>query len=436
MAACRECHSELSAGDRFCSSCGVVVDTDSSQSNDGFELLGTTGGSETGSVDVQRSGRNRSRVFVVVALALGGLVLFTLLRSPELDPDDPENAELRSDNEGSGGNGIEDDELDKWTTTTEGDQAVATRRSTTSTVPLLADVSYIGDGQPLLGEETGLYLFIGGESSKLRRIDLDTGEVVEYLDRVFPSFASDGYLVGTNPDSGRAKVMLIDDPTVDTGVFLNSGYFYPGSSAALPGPEPGQLWVIGDDFPSPSWRLTRLSDGEVLQEIELATQNFYGPTLAGPMVAGSPSGGIFDLRDGTYVRVADGTPLAISTRFVLAEDCSSPIDCELRWLSRETWQEVDRALPELRPQWAQLSADGRVLMFYTDRGTELFDVERGRTVEGVGGDPENTAVSPDGRYVFTNTGILRIHDLDSDEVFTLDGLTMRDWSSGLFVEKP
>ena len=436
MAACRECHSELSAGDRFCSSCGVVVDTDSSQSNDGFELLGTTGGSETGSVDVQRSGRNRSRVFVVVALALGGLVLFTLLRSPELDPDDPENAELRSDNEGSGGNGIEDDELDKWTTTTEGDESGTTRRSTTSTVPLVADVSYIGDGQPLLGEESGLYLFIGGESNKLRRVDLDTGEVVEYQEMLIPSFASDGYLVAGDPASGRSRVLLVEDPTVDTGVDVASGFYFPGSNAALQGSEPGQYWVIGDDFPNPSWRLIRLSDGEVLDEIELASQNFYGPTLAGPTVAGSPSGGVFELQEEGYVRVADGSPVAISTNFVLVERCTDPINCELEWLSRQTWEGVNRALPVSRPQWAQLSADGRVLMYYTDGGTEIFDVEREKLVLGLGGDIETAAVSPNGRYIFTSSGSVQIYDLDAEQFFRLEGISMRSWGGGLFVEKP
>jgi hypothetical protein len=299
----------------------------------------------------------------------------------------------------------------------------ATTTTTATTTPLAAvtgldtTTTIVGSGGPVLGQPVGLALLVSSGAS-LERVDLDTGEVTGYEVRGWPVHASGGWLLLNDPTQAESlRALPLDDLQAAEGSPVGSTVGWP--DRVHPGPEPGQVWVMGytESF---VWRLIRLDDGDVLDQLP-ALFGLNGPIFTGPSVMTSVAGGVFVHAGGQWRKVSEGMPLAVSDQYVLAQTCSQPLACGLEWIDRATWQQVVRPVPEaagiVGGVW--LSPDGRVLAFSADAGPpQVFDVERGEVVDLVPVDPAGVRVSPDGRYLVTAVepeGQLAVYDLDSGE---------------------
>lgn len=402
---CRECGSAVADEDRFCSSCGATTADEPSA------LLGAESAVSQSS-EVTTAGATR---FVVPALL--GLVLivglFWALARSSTGADDADNNDDAAAAEQSSS-------TQKPTTTAP---------TTSADRPLSFDPATDVESGPLLGREVGLSLFVGGGSS-LKRVDLDTAQIVEFdVGRRRPVFATGQWLITGSEYSDDLQVVSLTDPE-STATPLGSSGFWP--TPVFAGPDPDSVWIIRGGFPDASWDLVSLVDGEVIEERPVGQSWFFD---GGPDLATTPAGGIYEFVDGEYVHVFDGQLSAASNSVVLAATCKGPTDCRYHWLDRETWEEIDRPLPGLSTVWANsLSPDGRILTFYNDHGPGVYDVERGEQLRLAVQTPEEMAVSPDGRYLAaTVSGEVIIHDLDTLKRYKLDAFAS---GSLLFTETP
>ena len=286
-----------------------------------------------------------------------------------------------------------------------------------STAPA-PEVTGIVEG-PLLGEETGLAVLVGNERS-LRHLDLDTGRTTTYEHTGgWPLHAQDGLVIFGW--SGGVRILPVGDLGADP-LEVAVGPPEPGTTYPSALVE-GGIWVADLDDSSVIWTLIHPVTGEVLNTI-------VGPSasrLSGPEVTSSLAGGVFALTtDGTYTRVHDGLPIAVTTDHVLVQTCVAPIRCEYTWLARDGWQPVERAVPPFPPDrspWVTLTADGRVLAYHTPSdGWAIFDVEAGRqlSTSTLSGNLSLLRTSPDGRYLAWLGPDLLIIDLDTEQEYRID----------------
>ncbi len=405
MAVCRECRADLASGAKFCSDCGAACDRGGAD----VELLGTSSVlSEEAVVTTDRGQRNR--LLGVLGAVAVGFLLWSMSRTPV---DDTDNSQV----------------------TIEQDDTETTERPTTTTPPSIAvgrSTTTIENVGSRFGGDTGLSVLMGGES-ELRRLDLDTGAVTDFDRKGFPVYADDDVLVVSDPSRGTHTVVPLDDPEAE-GLLLGTNWMMPAAVSA--GPEAGTVWMLGGDQPTPGWQLVRLADGEVVDQVDasMATLQFgFGfDGSGGPGVSGSASGGIFELVNGEYQRVAEGRPLAVSDEFVLAENCVSPTQCPSFWLDRATWGVVDRPIPEADLLGAALSPDGRLLTYYSGDGRGVFDVERNEPIALLSG-WETLTVSPDGRFAAWLAPTLTIRELDTGIEIKVTELRQATWATILFV---
>ena len=270
----------------------------------------------------------------------------------------------------------------------------------------------VGDGGPVLGQPVGLSLLVGGQGSdSLERFDLDTGVVTRYPGIGTPVAASDRFLVllasasdGGFGQEGLLRAVPLDDLEAEGHDLGAAMGFYPWSTVA-PGPDPGQIWVLGAGD-TPGWRLVGIDDGAVLETVPATAQAGQIPG-AGPDIDSSASGGLFERGPQGYRQVHPGRPLAVTEDSVLTVTCTQPAVCELSWLSRATWQPIDRAGPDdLILLVSFISPDGRYLGYFGSDGGPLrrqhiFDAERRETLNPAVTDSEVTSLagSPDGRLL-------------------------------------
>ncbi|MDH3679689.1 MAG: hypothetical protein OEV40_07035 [Acidimicrobiia bacterium] len=419
MASCRACPGPLGDADRYCSRCGAAVAND-------IEVFG-----------VDQALTERARVLrtgprPVLLLAVGGvaaLVALVWVLSSAASDDAAATADPDRSNEA--GPTDESDERsvprlgapeDETADTAESDAAVesgsleAERRDETSTTEEDGDAKAAG---PVLGREVGWSLWYGS-SNRLRKIDLDTGEITEYDIRGTPVHADGGWLVLRGSNFSSLDSVPIDDPDGREPVELagseNTGF------PLVRGEEPGTAWLLAGSFDDLRIKLVRLADGEVLSEFESTPLFFW---LAGgvPLLIATADGGIFERNGTSFQKVADGGLIAAGDDHVLISRCSSPTACRLEWLDRPSFEPIDRPVPSGSSYFnGWLSPRGRVLAVSDWGAYELFDVERGHDVELEIEvfEPTAFAVSPDERYLATAQGPVRIHDLDTGEVIELD----------------
>jgi hypothetical protein len=331
MAECQGCGRELGEGSRFCSQCGAPVGTPevaAATAGGEVEMLGTT--TTVASATVSH-GRGRS-LWVVAALILGvvGLVLWSSSSS---------EAESEGDAEERAGVG---DESDRPPTTAR-PRPSTTEQADDEPPATTAVEATIGTGEPVLGQPVGLPLLYGGGGLELRRLDLDTGEITSYGTDGVPMLASGGWLVLSDSDGGVRSVP-VDQPAAKGAVLADGiNWWFSGSS---PGPEPGQVWILTRG-PEITWNLMALESGDTLDVVPAALSFGWS---GGPSVVTTPAGGVFALEDGgPYTKVFDGALVAASDEYAVAQTCAGPLDCELDWLLRSSWDEVDRPAPAADP---------------------------------------------------------------------------------------
>ncbi len=283
-------------------------------------------------------------------------------------------------------------------TTTSRPRSSTTRRPTTTTTeaaPGLASVEGVAPGDPLLGEPTGLSLYVGGNG--LSVIDLDSGVVTKFPTRGSPLLADEAWLI-LRAETGGIDVVPTSDPLAPH-LQLADDAWYP---LAWDGPD--HVWVASFEGGSvPTWRSVSVADGKSRTVIE---SNRMAASVDGPEVAGPPSGGVFELEPDrrTYRRLADGFPLAASDTAILVQDCDSPVasSCRNYWIDRATGQEIDRFVPSFESWWGiRSSPTGRFLMVDSDIGSRLWDIERGVEIAVLGYSDMGSGMvgfSPDGRF--------------------------------------
>lgn len=208
------------------------------------------------------------------------------------------------------------------------------------------------------GGSPDLALFIGS-ATELLRIDLETGESTAFESVGWPVHAAEGWLVLIHPNGHSVRAVPLDD--VDAAGQLLGSTAEAGGGFG-PGPEPGQIWL-----PTPEgatmWHFIDVDDGGGARQDESPDLG-VGMMSGSAVVTSSRAGGVFVVDQGEYRRVFNGEPVALSLDYLLARRCLSPTDCELQWLERGSWAEVDRAVPDTDLAcggW--LSADGAWLAF-------------------------------------------------------------------------
>ncbi len=294
--------------------------------------------------------------------------------------------------------------------------------------------------EPVLSRPVGWSLLYGSpfaDSGPLHRLDLDTGADVAYTgvdggpvlvsgDRLV--LAQDVDTAGTD-GTGILRVVPVADPALGgTPVPMSATLNVPPyGRPVLPGP-PGMFWLYTDDGGTAAWRLLRLSDAALMDQVEVG-----GPTDAypipgsGPDVVSSAGGGVFRREEsGRYDQITVGRPELVSGTDVLVSTCDTPTRCRRRWVDLDGGALADRPLPPEGVYWTYLlpgndryAVGRRQLSIYENR-IVLFDLEGGRTIEtavnGLGG----AAGTPDGRIIGVHTGNgIELYDTEQDRWFVV-----------------
>lgn len=291
-------------------------------------------------------------------------------------------------------------------------------------------------GGPVLGRPVGWSLFIGDPyQTRLERLDLDTGERLDYEGVTSaPVAALDGRLMLLDQQEAEAtlRIVPVDDPAAEGIEIMTSGSSFGSQWPLAPGGD-GALWLYGESAGATTWRLVRIRDGKLLDEVA-APPSFqvYPVAGGGPDVATSTSGGVYR-RDGTgYRLISPGRPVAVNQGVVLVTTCSTPIDCRLQWLDAETGEPADRPLPPAGGvpgvEWsAVVDPAGRFLVGYlriSPTGAYrlvLFDRDRDRVIEvDLDAFYGGLAASPDGRFLAatSNRGLV-LYDADQERWTTV-----------------
>jgi hypothetical protein len=406
MVPCGDCGQSLADGARFCPNCGAAAAAVPTLL--GLEAVRSQAAHSESTVTSGSLGRNR--MLVAVGTVLVGALALSMI--------------------GSGSQGLAErasavDGADRVTVPS----TLSPAPSSAATTSLVAPVDG-RPGDPLLGRPVGLSLLIGG-SSNLRRLDLDTGVVTDYDTNGWPIYADGGRLVLAEPDGGRVRAVGLDQLAARERDWLPLGI----SSSWPPvstGPEPGTIWLLAS-IGQPTWQLIHITDGSTVDEITVTSDALHF-TSGGPMIATSAAGGVFAHDGTTYRRVFDGVPLAVSDEFVLARSCSLPTACSLHWLRRDTWEEIDRAVPTDPVWWVGwLSADGRVLAYSGAERTRFFDVERGEPLDpATDVDPTRVVASAGTQFLVVAQSRLGVYDLGTGATHRIE-LNARADDRFLFV---
>lgn len=284
------------------------------------------------------------------------------------------------------------------------------------TVPPTIAATTLPPGVFLLGEETGQWLFFGGDET-LHRLDLDSGEIVDFGLRAIPIAATGRDLVLYLPDAGLVGWI----PTAQPGT---QAAWKTGQIALAD--EPEQVWVLNPDQDAPHsggqpvgygrWELldTRsstaltlgLRPGDLYEEIEALRPGIdelpasVALVRPGPDLSARPDA-VMAYGDEQYRPVAGpGEILAFDDERLLVRRCDRAT-CTVQWDSTELGDDGGR-LPAQRPSqdvlWAGFVADGQWLLAYYPGGeSELIEVTgTGRFRFSAGASP---AMSDDGRWL-------------------------------------
>lgn len=332
----------------------------------------------------------------------------------------------------------------------EADRAIERANAT-----LTADLAPIGDivgyrPGPLLGRETGLYVYTSGPLGG-QRIDLDTGAIAPIkglTENILTS--TDRWLVlGANGvgGSGHISRVPLSDPKADPEPFgLDGGEMFL-DEGAQPRVDRGTMIQSGwREDGGPVWAEFTIDTGALIDHHE----ELWWSQGRHPGLVTTPDGQVFSRRDGEFEMILSGWSvlLSLDDGSFLARRCpEDPDDCEHAWFDA-SGASIDRplsaALNELMTETAWVEAIGPLIVsFEDDNGpptlSTVIDAFSGETVEAEFGSepgPGSVAQSPDGRYVaFTDTSVVTILDRQTGERTELPRLDRVGARSLAFVAK-
>ncbi len=307
-------------------------------------------------------------------------------------------------------------------------------------------------GEFLLGEPTGLWLFYGG-TDPLQRIDLDTGELVDFGIQAYPVLATGGDVVLYQ---GEAKV----SGWVSTAEPGEQALIWKTGPVA-PAADDGMVWILdrsrdmehpsGEPVGSGRWELFDIAANRVVARRPGDRYEQSGSAAAaskppvgrfevlspGPEYSSRPDG-VYRYGDDGYRRVGDGRVLTYDDASVLMEDCAGG-RCDYSWVGRVGGEPVGDPVANGSVVSAELLAGGRWLQTIDGAGqAQLLDRESGDRL-----DFDRLAsptVSPDGRWLAWVVGrrgeaTVFVTDLASEETVAYRGLATRGSGDLLFVER-
>lgn len=419
---------------RFCSSCGRPLIGDVQLIDDGAAIAG-----EHGPAPLQTSSSTRWLLGVGVLLA-AVIAWSAIAASPP--PEDLADG-FETDDE------VEIEESSTTTnpprtTTTDPDRTDSTRRTTTTTAP----VEVIGDGGPLLGEETGFDLLIGLHAQRPSRLDLDTGEIV-HVDEpgaFNPILVSGSFVVGRLNDS--ISVLPIDDLAAKPHVLGGSTTYYELVSRAARTDGRAVFLEQPFDSRSPAMQLVDLATLETVETYpppEGVAVNYWGGfgLSSDPALVNTFAGGVYErLGDDRFIRRSPGRMLAVDGARVLVERCDERLTCERAWLDRQNWSDTDLRVPDEMFDSAWMLNDTN-WMFYATSGPEweprLFNIVDGRDIamaQEIDFWSFGIAISPDGRWhAHVRAGGVVVTDLDSGVQTIVADEGLRPSGALVFVEQ-
>ena len=370
------------------------------------------------------------RALAVLIGALGLVALGLLWVGPGGDDSSPDDTSL--DGTGLANTALAD--VDGSTTPTPVPSTTTTLESTTTIAPAGGFIE--GEG-PALQTVVGYELWFGGDSS-IRRLDLDTGDMLSLGFSGYPVIGDDDYIVAF--DLVRRGYSVIDraDPLAEPRLLQVADGFSIDSIA--PSPQPGTAWVVDRSSDRYDWRLLSLRTGAPLRstttESLTTSQIAFGFDLAvGPEI---------DERDGTlYVLSGTGHEEWVSGAVVVRDSFRALIErcdgseCRRAWYDLATLEELDLPTPTELLEHTELLGRGswiheRTTAAETSRLVDITGEVRFDTTEGV--PRRGFDVAPDGRWAaLTNGQQLRVMDLTTGELTVIRRATNRVGTSSSVV---
>jgi hypothetical protein len=371
------------------------------------ELLGVTR-TEVAETTVRGGAGSRGKAIaaLVVVTVMGFLALQASRGSDEPNPDSAVN--------GVTGEDAQPDSTDEATTST-----TRPKRTTTTRAGVIVA------GEPLFDYETGWDLFLGNDGMELTHLSLDDGSYQEFNRGYWPAgIVGDTLLLAGNSQNLRwLKLSNLDARPEAIQGTMNQGLFFAAGGLPDLGLE-NQAWLPAGNYDAQTWQLWDFAGAEpvLVREIESVPNN-YGPSSVHPTIISSPSGGIYEGEPDDLERVADGRLLSVSNLHVVVEQCSTPFDCEVLWIRRDSWErDVGVVVPPIRNSsflWGMRASDDGKWVFVPDFETGkslIWNLQTGEAESELF--VEGATFSPDSRFVAgsTRSGDLAVLDLETGEV--------------------
>lgn len=277
-------------------------------------------------------------------------------------------------------------------------------------------VRTVGPGEPFFADETGWDLLIGAGGTTMTRVRIDSGRFEAFNNHVAPILnleqtvivGGSNYFQSVSPGPNVEPLSLLGGTLPRAGV--------------IAGPQDGQIWLNGASADKVTWQLWQLGElPRMLHEVSAPGNSFVSSPIH-PLISSAPSGGVFAGSEETLQRVADGRLLAVTPSHAVVQQCDSPFDCAINWLSLATWQ-VDANIrsPEILDHLLGFtllaSPDGeRVVVVDPSSGTSsVWNLKTG--LADFVGLRKGAAFSPDSRYLAATTdqNLLVLVDLETGD---------------------
>ncbi|MGI9597014.1 MAG: hypothetical protein ACR2QK_12695 [Acidimicrobiales bacterium] len=305
-------------------------------------------------------------------------------------------------------------------------------------------------GQFLLGEPTGLWLFYGG-ADPLQRVDLDTGELIEFGIEAHPVASTGEHVVLYQAESKVAGWVSAAEPG-QQALSWKSGQVAPDDEA-------GRLWILdrsrdrdhpsGEPVGPGEWQLFETATnlvldrrpGELYDEVEAVYAE--SRLVGGRFEVLRPGPDLSTRPDGVYRYDEAGNQLIDSGHLFTYDDghallgrCPADEPCSFTWIDRAAGAAAERPVPEGRIVFAELLAGGEWLHAVgRSSRSQLINLTTGERLEYERG--IEPTISPDGRWLglLSDDVVTLVDMVGNREPVEYRGLNRRQGGDLLFVER-